>query len=329
MTEIVPLAKVTLDAAAWEAPSASSGSVPIGGGVITIGNFDGVHQGHASLLREVRRMADRLGGPAVAVVLDPHPASILRPERAPTRLTWIERRAELMSAFGIDALVVCPTSREFLSLTAESFFQSLVVERLQARAMVEGPNFFFGRNRGGDIQTLGRLCGDAGIELQIIQPSEFGGEMVSSTRIRQLLEQGQIEQAVNLLGAPYRIRGRVVRGARRGREIGFPTANLGDIDVLIPGPGVYGGYMVAGSQPQVAAIHVGPNPTFESDGNLKVEVHLLDYDGDLYGRLLPVDVEIRVRDIARFDSAQSLVGQLNQDVDFIRSRLAPLRRSRG
>jgi len=331
VTEIVPLANVTLDAASRENRREEDHrrEASIRGGVITIGNFDGVHRGHAALLREVRRTADRLGGPAVAVVLDPHPASILRPERAPTRLTWIERRAELMAVHGIDALVVCPTTPEFLNLTAENFFQLLVSERLAAQAMLEGPNFFFGRARGGDIATLERLCTANGIELQIINPSEYEGEMVSSTRIRQMLERGQVDRAAELLGAPYRIRGTVVGGAKRGREIGFPTANLSEIDVLIPGPGVYGGYLIAAGKEQMAAIHIGPNPTFDCDGSLKVEIHLLDYDGDLYGQLLQVDVVLRVRDIARFDSAQSLVGQLNQDIDFVRSRLAPLRRSRG
>ncbi len=326
MTRIVPLANVTLDAASNDD---QSGGVTVRGGVITIGNFDGVHLGHAALLKEVRQTADRVGGPAVAIVLDPHPAAILRPELAPTRLTWIERRAELMAVHGIDALVVCPTTREFLKMTAESFFQSLVVEQLQSRAMVEGPNFYFGRNRGGDIAMLGRLCGAGGIELRIIDPSEVQGEMVSSTRVRQLLEKGQVEQAAGLLGVPYRIRGVVVGGVQRGREIGFPTANLEGIDVLIPGPGVYGGNVTVGGQQHVAAIHIGPNPTFDCDGSLKVEIHLLDYDGDLYGQTLLVDVVIRVRDIARFDSAQSLVGQLNKDLDFIRTRLPPLRPSRG
>ncbi len=326
MTEIVPLANVTLD------PASDEDRVDldaIRGGVITIGNFDGVHRGHVKLLREVRRLADRLGGPAIAVVLDPHPATILRPDRAPKRLTWIQRRAELMSAHGIDALVVCPTTSEFLQLTAESFFQALVVQRLAARAIVEGPNFFFGHKRGGDVATLGRLCQIGQIELRIIEPSEFEGEMVSSTRIRELIVGGDVATAATLLDAPYRLRGTVVGGDRRGRQIGFPTANLNEVDVLIPGPGVYGGYAISESPSQLAAIHIGPNPTFDRDGDLKVEIHLLDYDGDLYGKTLQVDVVIRLRDIARFDSVQSLVQQLNQDVEFIRTRLAPLRRSRG
>ena len=309
VTRIVPLANVTLDVWPNDDQSASdqSGNRALGGGVITIGNFDGVHLGHAMLLNEVRRTADRLGG---RLSLSSW-TRILRPfcvrNCAPSRLTWIERRAELMAVHGIDAMVVCPTTQAFLRMTAESFFDSLVVERLQARAMVEGPNFFFGRDRGGDIATLGRLCAAGGIELRIIEPSEQQGEMVSSTRICQRLEQGHVEQANRLLGTPYRIRGTVVGGVRRGRVIGFPTANLDGIDVLIPGPGVYGGTVTVGDQQHVAAIDIGPNPTFDCDGSLKVEIHLLDYDGDLYGQTLLVDVVIRVRDIARFDSAQSLV----------------------
>jgi riboflavin kinase/FMN adenylyltransferase len=232
-----------------------------------------------------------------------------------------------MSGFGIDAMVVCPVSREFLSLTADAFFQSLVVKRLQARAMVEGPNFYFGRNREGDVHKLRQLCESHQIALQITESSEISGEMVSSTRIRSLLECGMIAEAVNLLGAPYRIRGRVAAGARRGRTLGFPTANLTGIDVMIPGPGVYGGYVELAKQSHVAAVHIGPNPTFDSVESSKVEIHLLDYDGDLYGQTLLVDVVLRVRDIARFDSAQSLVGQLNRDIEFIRTRLSSLRRS--
>lgn len=327
MTQLVTIANVSLEAASREPAGDMAALV---GGVITIGNFDGVHRGHAALLRQVRITADRIGGPAVAVVLDPHPALILRPEMAPKRLTWVEQRADLMASHGIDFLVVCSTTRSLLNLTAEAFFGELVVNRLQAQAIVEGPNFYFGRNRGGNAETLRKLCDERGIELHIIAPNQQGERMVSSTRIRELLERGEIEQANELLGHPFQIRGQVVHGARRGREIGFPTANLSEIDVLIPAPGVYGGRVRDDEgQHHVAAIHIGPNPTFDCDGDLKVEVHLLDFNRQLYGETLLVDVMIRVRDIARFDSVEALVAQLNQDIEFIRTRLAPLRRSQG
>lgn len=291
------------------------------GGVVSIGNFDGVHRGHATLLKNTRALADKLAGPAIAVVLDPHPAAILRPDKMPPKLTWIERRAELMSPLGMDALVVCETTEDFLHLTATEFFEMLIVGQLDAEAMVEGPNFFFGRNRGGDIGLLAGLCDRHGIDLRIVDPTEIGSEMISSTRIRELIRGGQVAAAAQLLGANYRIRGQVTTGAARGRQIGFPTANLIDIDVMVPAVGVYAGNALMGDKKMQAAIHIGPNPTFESDQTVKVEVHLMDYDGDLYGRQLMVDFVDRVRDIARFDSPDDLVAQLSSDIQTVRSIL--------
>lgn len=330
MTRIIPLDDLPRIAAGVPSgpgePAAdwASQHQAIAGGVITIGNFDGVHRGHATLLRQVRELADRYDCPAIAVVLDPHPATLLRPDLAHRRLTRIERRAELMSRHGIDALVVCSTTVDFLQLTADQFFESLVVKGLQAVAMLEGPNFFFGRDRGGDVQVLQQLCQRHQVELRIVEPAWQDEEMISSTRIRRLLESGDVRASASLLGSDYRIRGRVAKGAQRGRQIGFPTANLTDIDVVVPAPGVYGGYAcVEGCEtPLAAAIHIGPNPTFESEGDFKVEIHLLDYDGDLYDEMLLVDFVTHVRDIARFNSADDLIEQLKKDINTIRSRLA-------
>ncbi|NND96265.1 MAG: bifunctional riboflavin kinase/FAD synthetase [Pirellulaceae bacterium] len=291
------------------------------GGVISIGNFDGVHKGHAVLLNQVTQLAKADGAPTIAVIFDPHPAAILRPDRIPPQLTWIERRAELLDRLGIDYLLVCETSRELLNLTAEQFFQNLIVDRLRAKAIVEGPNFFFGRGRGGNIQTLEQLCRQHEIQLTIAEPMLVDGEWISSTRIRNLLADGMIEQANELLGVPHRVRGTVTRGEQRGRQIGFPTANLTDIDVVVPGPGVYGGFVPLGAQTYLAAIHIGPNPTFSDDAATKVEVHLLDYSADLYDAPLIVDFVTAVRDIARFDSAEQLSEQLARDVNTIRNHL--------
>lgn len=305
VTKIIPLSQL--------AASATSRAQVIQG-VVSIGNFDGVHLGHALLLQAIRRLADKISGPAVVVVFDPHPAAILRPERLPPRLTWIERRAELMSKYGIDALVVCETTAEFLRLTAQEFFDSLVVGQLQAQAMVEGPNFFFGRDRGGDVNVLTDLCRQNDIVLQIASPSEVDSKMISSTRIRALINRGAVAEAAELLGTAYRIRGLVSKGLGRGRKIGFPTANLSKIDVLVPAAGVYAGFVSIGDQQHQAAIHIGPNPTFDDDRTVKVEVHLIDYDDDLYGQQLMVDFVARVRDIARFDSAADLIDQLERDI---------------
>lgn len=300
-----------------------SDCTPLRGGVISIGNFDGVHEGHAQLLRINREMANRLNGPSVAVVLDPHPAAILRPDRVPPTLTWLERRAELMDRVGIDFLAVCQTSQSFLQLTANDFFDRLVVQSLCAKGIVEGPNFFFGRGREGSVHTLANLCEESKIELKIADAKSVGEKMISSTRIRGLLQAGEIETAVELLGMPYRIRGKVIQGEQRGRTIGFPTANLDEIDGVVPGPGVYGGFAQTDDSGKnlLAAIHIGPNPTFDAGGASKKEIHLLDYAGDLYGRVLSVDFVTCVRDIERFSSADELKQQLTQDIQTIRERL--------
>ena len=324
MTQIVPLAEV---------------SQAQRGGAISIGNFDGVHRGHAALLAETRRQADRLGGPALAVILDPHPATILRPGSAPPKLTWLERRADLMSPLGVDFLIVCETTPEFLRMSPEVFFESLVLDRLGGRGLVEGPNFFFGHQRRGDVALLERMCRESGIELQIADPlatgdvpdegtdrppavdSSGGPTMISSTRIRSLIAAGDVETAAAMMGQPHQLRGVIGHGDKRGRRIGFPTANLQQIDVLVPALGVYGGRVQLGRTARTAAIHIGPTPTFDRRTPARVEVHVLDFDGDLYDQMLHVDVLCRVRDIARFDSSDELAAQLARDIQAIRGRL--------
>lgn len=290
------------------------------GGVVSIGNFDGVHIGHRVLLSEAKKQADAIGGPTVAIVFDPHPSAILRADFVPEKLTWIERRAELMGELDIEYLLVIETTESFLSLSAKDFFQSLIVDNLRAKAMIEGPNFFFGRGRQGNVETLAQLCQENQILCTIAHPTENGDELISSTRIRDLLGQGKIANALQFLGSPYRIRGQVVTGEKRGRTIGFPTANLSGFDVVIPGHGVYGGTANIGEKRFLAAIHIGPNPTFNESAS-KVEVHLLDFSGDLYGQQISVDFELAVRDVTRFESTKDLAAQLTRDVAVIRNQL--------
>ncbi|TWU43898.1 Riboflavin kinase [Novipirellula aureliae] len=287
-------------------------------GVISIGNFDGVHRGHAVLIGAARRLADRLHGPVVAVAFDPHPAEILRPDRAPAQLTWLERRAELLGEQGADFLVIIPIGQAFLNLSATEFFVSLVRDQFASKGIVEGPNFFFGRSRQGNIETLRSLCEQHSIELSVAESSKDAESMISSTRVRDFIRSGDIDAANGLMGHPHRLRGTVGHGAGRGKSIGFPTANLTDIDVLVPGVGVYGGHAIVDGNRHTAAIHIGPNPTFDDSEKRKVEVHLLDYNGDLYQRPMMVDVDTRVRDIVRFDSPEKLVEQLNKDISSIR-----------
>lgn len=304
-------------------------------GAVSIGNFDGVHVGHRELLTRVRKAADRVGGPAVVVVLDPHPATVLRPHSAPARLMTIRRRAALMSELGIDVLVVCPATLQFLNRTADEFFQLLVSDRLQAKTVVEGPNFFFGRDRGGDINRLRLMCEQTGKSLEIVEPRMEEERMVSSSRIREALSAGNIRSANAMLQSTYQVTGQVAAGAGRGRTIGFPTANLVDIETLIPGHGVYAAQVSGERQPApenhagpfhagplLAAVHVGPNPTFDDEQRTKVEVHCLDYDGDLYGEKLTVHWLDQIRGVEKFASADALALQIKRDIAAVRDLAA-------
>lgn len=284
------------------------------GGAVSVGNFDGVHKGHAQLIEQLADMARRLEGPAVAITFDPHPAAFLRSANIPERLTTIRRRGELLNACGADYVVVCRPSQEWLSQTAREFFKTILLGRAGARGIVEGPNFFFGRNREGDTAKLTEYCDQYGIELSIVRPASSEGAMISSTEVRRLLLAGDIAAANRLLTAPYRISGKVVHGDGRGKAIGFPTANLDEIQTLIPAPGVYASLAVIDGRHWPSATHIGPNPTFGPDQQQKVEIHVIDFDADLYGREIEVDLKARIRDIVRFPSVEDLVQQLKYDI---------------
>lgn len=286
------------------------------GGAVAIGNFDGVHRGHATIVSQLLKRAKEAAGPAVVFTFDPHPVRLLRPEQCPPPLTWTERKAELLVRLGIDWMIAYPTDKALLELTAREFFNRIVRETLDARAMVEGPNFYFGHNREGDVDLLSTLTGEAGISLDIVTPIEVDDQtgLISSSRIRKLIgEEGAVGRARQMLTAPYRLRGIVTHGAGRGATIGFPTANLEGIDTLIPAHGVYCGLAVIDGERHPAAIHIGPNPTF-GDAVAKVEVHVIDYHQTLYGKPLEVDFLDRLREIRPFPSPDDLISQLHRDV---------------
>lgn len=282
-------------------------------GALTIGNFDGVHLGHARLVERLLALAHKVGGPSIVFTFDPHPARLLRPERAPWPLTWTDRKAQLLAQLGVEWLIAYPTDEALLALTDRQFFQQMVRDKLAARAMVEGPNFCFGRNRTGTVDVLAELTRTSGMSLEIVEPVMAEGAIVSSSRIRQQIAAGQIDAARRLLTQPYRIRGIVTHGAGRGARLGFPTANVAGIDTLLPGVGVYGGRAFIGGQSWPAAINVGTNPTF-GEQELKVEAHLIDFRGAIYGELLEVDFLTRLRDVRPFAGIDELKRQLALDV---------------
>jgi len=293
------------------------------GGFLSIGNFDGVHRGHQAMLATLVRSAASRNVPAVVFTFDPHPISLLRPEHAPPALSTISRRLELIAESGVDCTIVYPTDHRLLSLTPREFFEQIVQGEIAAAGLVEGPNFFFGHHRAGTIDTLREYCGEANIGLEIVEPVVVAGRMVSSSEIRRLIVAGDVSAAAELLGAPYVLRGVVCHGSERGRTIGFPTANLSEVATLIPRDGVYAGRAVVAGQSYAAAMNVGPNPTFEEQ-QPKLEVHLLDFEGDLYDQSLRVEFLQRLRDTTRFDSLELLCGQLRRDVDQARSLVKAL-----
>lgn len=285
------------------------------GGYLTVGNFDGVHRGHAQLLSRLRARADAAGAPAVALTFDPHPVALLHPEKAPVPLVWPEREVQLLEEAGATEVGVFHTGPWLLGLTAREFFDRVILDQFAAKGMVEGPNFFFGRDRAGTVDLLGRFCAEAGLDFEVVAPTEVEGQLISSTRIRQCLTEGRADEAARLLGRPHRIRGRVGHGAGRGGKIGIPTANLEDIDTLIPADGVYAAraYIDGEGRAFAAACNIGPRPTF-SEQQRAVEAHLIDFSGDLYGRMVELDFLERLRPTRKFAGIEDLVAQIRADV---------------
>jgi riboflavin kinase/FMN adenylyltransferase len=282
-------------------------------GAVSIGNFDGVHRGHAKLAERLLVRAREVGGPSIVFTFDPHPVRLLRPKAAPPPLTWTDRKAQLLDELGVTAIIAYPTDEALLALSPDAFFQRIVREKLAARAMVEGPNFFFGHDRQGTIDTLARLCSDANISVEIVPPVRVGIEFISSSRIREAISAGDVDLARQFLTRPYRIRGMVTHGVGRGGKLGFPTANLEAIDTLLPAQGVYAARAFAPSGNWPTAVNIGPNPTFGEQA-FKVEAHLIGFDGSLYGQPLEIDFLSRLRSIQPFASVEALKAQLNRDI---------------
>lgn len=290
------------------------------GGVVAVGNFDGVHRGHAALIAAARELAG-VERAVVPVTFDPHPLVLLAPERYQPPLTTVAERTRLLHEIGADHVVVLHTTPALLALTPEVFFQRIIRGALNARGLIEGFNFRFGRDRAGSNETLRTLSRDADIEFREVSAFELDGRPVSSSRVRDALQLGKVAAAADLLGRPYRLSGTVGTGAKRGRTIGFPTANLEHIETCIPAEGVYAVCASTPSGTFGGAANIGPNPTFGEDTR-KLEVHLLDFAGDLYGSVLNIDFIARLRDTKKFANVDALVEQLKVDVIEARRLLA-------
>jgi riboflavin kinase/FMN adenylyltransferase len=284
------------------------------GGAVTVGNFDGVHRGHRTLVAAARQRAAEVVGPTVVVTFDPPPYQVLFPE-APTRppLTTLPDRISLLQEVGADHVVVLRTTSALLALTPEAFVRELLVRKLSARFVVEGYNFRFGHARAGDTHLLRSLCPQNGMRFEEVAPFTADGEAVSSSRVRAALVAGEVAAAARWLGRPYRIVGTIVTGAQRGRTIGFPTANLADVPTVLPGNGVYAVRAEIDGSLWPAAANIGPNPTFGVYAQ-KIEVHLIGFSGDVYGKPLAVEFIDKLRDTRPFAGAAELVQQLQADI---------------
>ncbi len=286
------------------------------GRAVAVGTFDGVHLGHRRVIESALAWGRERRVPVAVLTFDPHPLQVLRPDDCPRLLTSLPVKADLVEALGVDQLVALPFTRELSQLEPERFRDDVLAGAMRARYVSVGENFRFGRGAGGDSELL-RASGD--FEAAIVPLVQAGGEPVSSTRIRSLLASGDVVRAAELLGAPFRAEGEVVRGNERGRALGMPTANLSlDEALMVPGAGVYAGTALG----RPAAINVGTRPTFEQSGPTLVEVHVLDFEGDLYGTTLRVAFLERLRDELRFDSADALVEQMRLDVERVKRVVA-------
>ncbi len=287
---------------------------PLRGAYLAVGNFDGVHEGHAALLGCLRRHAETGQAPAIALTFQPRPVEILRPEQAPAPLSWLGRKVALLQEQGASDVGVFETGRWLLGLSAREFFERVVLEQFAARGMVEGPTFGFGRDRGGDARLLGEWCAAAGLDFEVVPPTRRDGTLVSSSGIRSALAAGDVARAARWLGRPHRIRGQVVRGAGRGAALGFPTANLARVEAMVPADGVYAGFAIIGAAPPVAAaIHIGPNATFDETAR-GVEAHLLDFNDQLYDQMIEFTFIERLRPSRKFESIEALIDQIRDDV---------------
>ncbi len=285
--------------------------------VVAIGNFDGVHLGHQTVLGIAKQAASERGLPLAVTTFDPAPTAVLAPERHQPRICTLADRIALLHAVGVDEVIVEEFTPTFAAISAESFGKELLVHRLMTQVLVVGHDFRFGQARQGNAQRLRQWCPELEV-LEVEALSQNG--VVSSSRIRKLVAAGKVEEAAMLLGRPHWLRGRVVQGDMRGRTLGFPTANLQSEVELLPGFGVYATRVEVDGQLHPAVTNIGIRPTFSAT-KLSVESHLLDFQGDLYGKALRVELIAKIREEQKFSGVDALVAQIRQDIAVARERL--------
>lgn len=299
---------------------------PIGPFAVVIGNFDGVHQGHARLIDRAKEHAERYDCGVLIYTFHPHPAAVLSPMGGPELIETVGQRVERLAEHGVDAVLVEVFDEYYASQSPETFLRDILATKLQARAVIVGTAFRFGKGRSGDVELMKRLGEELGFVVDPVELLELDGEPVSSSRIREAVRDGDVQLAAKLLGRPFAVGGLVMRGDQRGTELGFPTANIGTHNELWPAVGVYAGYVIAEELGRrEACINVGYSPTFQVK-KLRIEAHILDFEPrPLYG--MPVEVSFfrRLRDEKKFSDRAALKSQIEQDLAATRAILGNAR----
>ena len=289
--------------------------------VVTLGNFDGVHLGHQQIFKKVNEEASKLHGEAVVITFEPHPLKVLAPERFLPLLTPLRKKMILIEKSGIETVLCIEFSPAFSEISPSEFIRSILVERVKVRKVIIGYNYHFGKGQEGNAQTLKDAGRVFNFEVEVVEPLKVGQTIVSSSKIRDLIRRGEVEEASRLLGRDYPIIGKVVRGAKRGETLGFPTANLEISDELYPKTGVYAVEVTWHEQLFNGLANVGLNPTFspgqtQNGKPVSLEVYILNFSQDIYGDEIQVAFKKRIRDEVRFDSAARLVDQIQKDIQW-------------
>ncbi len=291
------------------------------GSIITLGNFDGLHRGHQELIKMIIQRAKETASLSMVVTFRPHPLKILAPEKCPPLISIYEEKIELLEKLGIDVLVKIPFTHDFSAMEPHTFVKNVLCDLLGAKEIFVGFNYRFGKGRKGDIRMLKDLGKECGFLVREIEQVSLDGEVISSTLIRQLLKDGEVEHAAKLLGRLYALCGIVVKGDGRGRGLGFPTANIASKHAIIPRNGVYAVRLFVRDKYYNGIVNIGMRPTFETK-SLAIEVHIFDFDEDIYGEEITIYFISRIREEKKFQDAQSLINQIDADIIIAKDTLS-------
>lgn len=294
---------------------------PFTNSVITLGNFDGLHLGHQELVRMVMKRAAEIHGQSMVVTFRPHPLKVLAPDKCPELISIYEEKIELFKKLGIDVLIKIPFNLHFAEMTPREFVKKILCDLLGAKEIFVGFNYRFGKGREGNIETLKEMGREFGFKVNEVEQISVDGEIISSTKIRSFIKEGEVEHAARLLGRPYAITGIVIRGDSRGKSLGFPTANIASKHMIIPSNGVYAVKLYARDTCHDGIVNIGLRPTFDTK-TLAIEVHVFDFNEDLYGEEVTVYFIKKLRTEKKFDSADALITQITKDITEAKAVLA-------